>query len=134
MINLTKHHVMSANVSGFRIWRTITRTYGGELGTSFSSSSSSTSSRPLQAFAGTVVSLWQTVMLLRLSIFLPLLLVGVAYNVQAQGNQIAGTSLYPEELIPLINRADALLTAGQFNDAAKAYSEALGESMAQLVG
>ncbi|TFK85863.1 hypothetical protein K466DRAFT_587740 [Polyporus arcularius HHB13444] len=64
-------------------------------------------------------------MLLRLSVFLPLLLLGLVYNAHAQGGQIAGTSLYPEELIPLISRADALLTAGQYNDAAKAYSEAL---------
>ena len=35
-------------------------------------------------------------------------------------------SLYPEELVPLITRADALLTAGQFGEAAKAYSEAIG--------
>ena len=66
-------------------------------------------------------------MLFRLSVLLPLVLVGLVYNANAQVNQIAGTSLYPEELIPLITRADALLTAGQFNDAAKAYSEAIGE-------
>ncbi len=73
-------------------------------------------------------------MLLRLSVFLPLLLVGLVYNAHAQGGQIAGTSLYPEELIPLISRADALLTAGQYNDAAKAYSEALGTFMRLSVG
>ncbi|KAI0686160.1 hypothetical protein C8Q76DRAFT_761933 [Earliella scabrosa] len=64
-------------------------------------------------------------MLFRLSVLLSLVLVGLVYNANAQVNQIAGTSLYPEELIPLITRADALLTAGQFNDAAKAYSEAI---------
>ncbi|KAI0773549.1 hypothetical protein C8Q74DRAFT_1265312 [Fomes fomentarius] len=64
-------------------------------------------------------------MLLRLSVLLQFLLVGFVCNANAQVNQIAGTSLYPEELIPLITRADALLTAGQFNDAAKVYSEAI---------
>ncbi|EJF60015.1 hypothetical protein DICSQDRAFT_88478 [Dichomitus squalens LYAD-421 SS1] len=66
-------------------------------------------------------------MLLRLPLFrlFPLLLVGLVYHANAQQQQISGTSLYPEELIPLITRADALLTAGQFNDAAKAYSEAI---------
>ena len=80
-----------------------------------------------QAFAGAVYLLQATAMLFRLSVLLPLVLVGLVYNANAQVNQIAGTSLYPEELIPLITRADALLTAGQFNDAAKAYSEAIGE-------
>ena len=65
-------------------------------------------------------------MLLRLSAFLPALLVGLAYHANAQPQQISGSSLYPEELVPLITRADALLTAGQFSDAAKAYSEAIG--------
>ena len=65
---------------------------------------------------------------LRLLQLLPLLLVGLVYHASAQQQQISGTSLYPEELIPLITRADALLTAGQFNDAARAYSEAIGES------
>ena len=64
---------------------------------------------------------------LRLLRLLPLLLVGLLYHTNAQQHQISGTSLYPEELIPLITRADALLTAGQFNDAARAYSEAIGE-------
>ena len=64
---------------------------------------------------------------LRLLQLLPLLLVGLVYHASAQQQQISGTSLYPEELIPLITRADALLTAGQLNDAAKAYSEAIGE-------
>jgi DnaJ family protein C protein 3 len=34
--------------------------------------------------------------------------------------------LYPPGLLPLINRANALLSAGQFNEAAKIYSEAIG--------
>ena len=35
-------------------------------------------------------------------------------------------ALYPPGLQPLINRANALLSAGTFHDAAKAYSEAIG--------
>lgn len=41
-------------------------------------------------------------------------------------NSGAGSSLYPPGLQPLINRANALLSAGSFHDAAKAYSEAIG--------
>ncbi|KAJ3865964.1 hypothetical protein EV359DRAFT_72110 [Lentinula novae-zelandiae] len=36
--------------------------------------------------------------------------------------------LYPPGLLPLINRANALLSTGQFNDAAKVYSEAIEQS------
>ena len=39
-----------------------------------------------------------------------------------------GSALYPPGLLPIINRADTLLSVGQFNDAAKAYSEAIGKS------
>ena len=39
----------------------------------------------------------------------------------------AGSALYPPGLQPLINRANALLSAGTFHDAAKAYSEAIGK-------
>jgi DnaJ family protein C protein 3 len=35
-------------------------------------------------------------------------------------------ALYPPGLQPLINRANALLSAGTFHDAAKAYSDAIG--------
>ena len=81
----------------------------------------------------TLSGLQAAAMLLRLPLFrlFPLLLIGFVYNANAQQQQISGTSLYPEELIPLITRADALLTAGQFNDAAKAYSEAIGEHKLQ---
>lgn len=34
--------------------------------------------------------------------------------------------LYPPGLLPLINRANALLSTGQFNEAAKIYTEAIG--------
>lgn len=37
--------------------------------------------------------------------------------------------LYPPGLLPLINRANALLSTGQFNEAAKVYSEAIGRFM-----
>lgn len=36
--------------------------------------------------------------------------------------------LYPPGLLPLINRANALLSTGQFNEATRVYSEAIGES------
>ncbi|KIK05368.1 hypothetical protein K443DRAFT_91478 [Laccaria amethystina LaAM-08-1] len=36
--------------------------------------------------------------------------------------------LYPPGLLPLINRANALLSTGQFNEAAKIYSEAIDQS------
>lgn len=35
-------------------------------------------------------------------------------------------ALYPPGLQPLINRANTLLSLGQFGDAARAYSEAIG--------
>lgn len=44
-----------------------------------------------------------------------------------------GSSLYPPGLLPIINRADALLSVGQFNDAAKAYSEAIGWSISLAI-
>jgi hypothetical protein len=37
-----------------------------------------------------------------------------------------GSALYPSGLLPLINRANALLASGQFQDAAKIYTEAIG--------
>ena len=39
-----------------------------------------------------------------------------------------GGELYPPGYLPLVNRANVLLSAGQFNDAARAYTEAIGES------
>jgi DnaJ family protein C protein 3 len=36
-------------------------------------------------------------------------------------------ALYPPGLLPLINHANSLLSAGQFSDAAKAYTEAIGK-------
>ena len=48
-----------------------------------------------------------------------LLLVGAGVLADSSG-------LYPPGLIPIINRANGLLSSGQFNDAAKAYSEAIG--------
>jgi DnaJ family protein C protein 3 len=38
----------------------------------------------------------------------------------------SGSSLYPPGLQPLISRANTLLSSGQFQDAAKVYSEAIG--------
>ena len=39
----------------------------------------------------------------------------------------ADGGLYPPGLLPLINKANVLLSSGQFNEAAKIYSEAIGE-------
>ncbi|KAF5371496.1 hypothetical protein D9615_009636 [Tricholomella constricta] len=41
--------------------------------------------------------------------------------------------LYPPGLLPLINRANVLLSAGQFNEAARIYSEAIEQSPADYV-
>ncbi|KAI0333394.1 hypothetical protein GY45DRAFT_1319698 [Cubamyces sp. BRFM 1775] len=74
-------------------------------------------------------------MLVRLSLLLPLLLVGLAYAANAEQATLSGSggALYPPGLVPLINRADHLLTAGQFNDAAKAYSEAIEQAPADYL-
>lgn len=44
----------------------------------------------------------------------------------------SGSALYPSGLLPLINRANALLSSGQFHDAAKIYSEAIGGALSSL--
>ncbi|KAI0666092.1 hypothetical protein C8Q78DRAFT_1083340 [Trametes maxima] len=74
-------------------------------------------------------------MILRLSILLPLLLGGLAYTTSADQQTLSGSggALYPPGLVPLISRADTLLTAGQFNDAARAYSEAIEQSPADYL-
>ncbi|KAJ4473177.1 hypothetical protein J3R30DRAFT_3515364 [Lentinula aciculospora] len=41
--------------------------------------------------------------------------------------------LYPPGLLPLINRANALLSTGQFNDAARVYTEAIEQSPADYL-
>ncbi|KAJ3559631.1 hypothetical protein NP233_g11220 [Leucocoprinus birnbaumii] len=41
--------------------------------------------------------------------------------------------LYPPGLLPLINRANALLSTGQFNEAAKMYSEAIDQAPADYL-
>ncbi len=38
----------------------------------------------------------------------------------------AEDGLYPPGLLPLINKANVLLSSGQFNEAAKYYSDAIG--------
>jgi DnaJ family protein C protein 3 len=38
----------------------------------------------------------------------------------------ADGGLYPPGLLPLINKGNVLLSSGQFNEAAKIYSEAIG--------
>jgi DnaJ family protein C protein 3 len=39
----------------------------------------------------------------------------------------ADSGLYPPGLLPLINKGNILLSTGQFNEAAKVYSEAIGK-------
>ena len=51
---------------------------------------------------------------------LSLFLLGVNAD-SAQGGE-----LYPPGYLPLVNKANTFLSVGQFNDAAKAYSEAIG--------
>lgn len=38
----------------------------------------------------------------------------------------AGSALYPPGLLSLVNKANLFLSTGQYNDAVKAYSEAIG--------
>jgi hypothetical protein len=49
-----------------------------------------------------------------------------------QGICAESGGLYPPGLLPLINRANALLSTGQFNEAAKAYSEAIGAHLVHM--
>ena len=44
----------------------------------------------------------------------------------------ADSELYPPGLLPLINKANILLSTGQFNEAAKVYSEAIGKKTSIL--
>lgn len=44
-----------------------------------------------------------------------------------------GRGLYPPGLLPLINRANVLLSAGQFNEAVQIYSEAIEQSPADYL-
>ena len=62
-----------------------------------------------------------TMRLLALTSFLLLL---------ATNNEVfvsADSGLYPPGLLPLINKGNILLSSGQFNEAARLYSEAIGE-------
>ncbi|KAI9450127.1 hypothetical protein F5148DRAFT_1244721 [Russula earlei] len=61
----------------------------------------------------------------------PLLLYGLSILLtilSVLADSSAGSALYPPGLQPLINRANTLLSAGTFLDAAKAYSEAIEQS------
>ena len=55
------------------------------------------------------------------------ILILLAYNGGTFVNG-ADAELYPPGLLPLINRANILLSTGQFNEAAKVYSEAIGKT------
>ena len=50
----------------------------------------------------------------------------LAYSALASSGN-AGSALYPPGLQPLILQANTFLSTGQFNDAIKAYSDAIGE-------
>jgi hypothetical protein len=56
---------------------------------------------------------------MRLLVWAPLLIAGIGASADSAG-------LYPPGLLPIINRANGLFSAGQYNDAARAYSEAIG--------
>ncbi|KAH9017718.1 hypothetical protein EDB85DRAFT_2014955 [Lactarius pseudohatsudake] len=61
----------------------------------------------------------------------PLLFYGLSVLLtafSAAADPSSGSGLYPPGLQPLINRANALLSAGTFHDAARAYSEAIEQS------
>ncbi|KAH9949150.1 hypothetical protein B0H21DRAFT_729750 [Amylocystis lapponica] len=75
-------------------------------------------------------------MLLRIYAFLPPLLALLSYGVHADPNPSpsgSGNALYPPGLTPLITRANTLLSAGQYNDAAKTYSDAIELSPADYL-
>ena len=67
-----------------------------------------------------------------LALLIPLFSLYV-YGVNADPSSSGGNALYPPGLQPLINRANVLLSSGQYNDAAKAYSEAIGKSSLLLL-
>lgn len=62
-------------------------------------------------------------MRLRLNSLIAPVVTVLLYGVNAEPS--AG-ELYPSGYLPLVNKANTLLSAGQFNDAAKAYSDAIG--------
>ena len=61
---------------------------------------------------------------MRLRLLVPILTV-LLYGANADPS--AG-ELYPSGYLPLVNKANTLLSAGQYSDAAKTYSEAIGTS------
>ncbi|KAJ3987873.1 hypothetical protein F5890DRAFT_1454803 [Lentinula detonsa] len=66
--------------------------------------------------------------ILSLSIFSSLVLLSTSVFADSGAG-----GLYPPGLLPLINRANALLSTGQFNDAAKVYTEAIEQSPADYL-
>ena len=64
-------------------------------------------------------------MRLQLNIFFVPVLSILLYGANAEPSAPGG-ELYPPGYLPLVNRANALLSVGQFNDAAKAYTDAIG--------
>jgi DnaJ family protein C protein 3 len=63
---------------------------------------------------------------MRLLALQSLLLLLLSYRNSCFVAAAADGGLYPPGLLPLINKANVLLSSGQFNEAAKVYSEAIG--------
>ena len=63
-----------------------------------------------------------------LPICLSLIIAAVSYAAAQTSSSASGASsaLYPPGLQPLINKANVLLSSGKFNEAIRAYSEAIG--------
>ncbi|KAG6877675.1 hypothetical protein C0992_009500 [Termitomyces sp. T32_za158] len=57
----------------------------------------------------------------------------LVFVAQSACGEPASGGLYPPGLAPLINRANALLSLGQFNEAARIYSEAIEQSPADYL-
>ncbi|PCH41800.1 DnaJ-domain-containing protein [Wolfiporia cocos MD-104 SS10] len=72
-------------------------------------------------------------LLARLDAIVPLLLATLLYGVNADPSASGGSALYPPGLQPLIQMGNAFLSAGQFNDAVKTYSEAIEQSPADYL-
>lgn len=62
-----------------------------------------------------------------------LVLLCISSSALSETQQPLGGALYPPGLLPLINRANILLSSGQSQDAAKAYSEAIEQSPADYL-
>ncbi|KAG6872257.1 hypothetical protein C0995_011516 [Termitomyces sp. Mi166 len=64
---------------------------------------------------------------------LPALALFLFFSAHSTCGEPASGGLYPPGLVPLINRANSLLSLGQFNEAARIYSEAIEQSPADYL-